>query len=97
MIQIQTYLFLESQGNASDGTLLDSLHQVSGVSSDLVPESLRLDDTHVVDNSLVDVEVIGQSAQETRLLDKREEKQRLHGIRTESDPCLLAKLLTYFP
>jgi len=53
-------LFLESEGDASDGALGDSLHQVGGVTSNLVSESLGLDDGDIVDDSLVDVEVVGQ-------------------------------------
>jgi hypothetical protein len=34
-----TLLFLELEGDATDGTTLDALHQVGGVSSNLVSES----------------------------------------------------------
>lgn len=55
-----TYLFLESEGNATNWTLLDALHKVSGETSDLVSESLSLDHCNVVDNSLIYMEVVGQ-------------------------------------
>ena len=57
------YLFLESEWNSSDGSLLNSLHQVSGVTSDLVSKSLGLNDTDIIDDSFVDMEVIGQPSQ----------------------------------
>ena len=56
---------LESERDASDRSLLDSLHKVGGVSSDLVPESLGLDHTHVIEDSLVSVEVLGEPANAT--------------------------------
>ena len=55
-----TYLLLESEGDTSDGSLGDSLHQVSGVTSNLVSESLGLDLSDIVDDSLVNMEVVGQ-------------------------------------
>ena len=64
----RTYLFLESERNASDGSSLDSLHQVSGEASDLVSQSLGLDLADVVDDSLIYMEVVGQPAQENTLL-----------------------------
>ena len=63
----ETYLFLESEGNASDWTLLDSVHEVGGVSGDFVSESLRLDNTHVIDDSLVDMEILGQPEKRDKL------------------------------
>lgn len=59
----RTYLFLKSEGNASDGSLLDSLHQVSREAGDLVSESLGLDLTDVVNDSLIYMEVVGQPEQ----------------------------------
>ena len=56
----RTYLFLESEGDASDGSNLDSLHQVGGESGDLVSESLRLDNSDVIDDTFVGVEVVGK-------------------------------------
>ena len=57
---VATYLFLELEGDASDGSLLDSLHQVGGEAGDLVSKSLCLDLTDVIDDSLVHMEVVGQ-------------------------------------
>lgn len=62
----RTYLFLKSEGNASDGSLLDSLHQVSREAGDLVSESLGLDLTDIVDNSLIYMEVVGQPITHTK-------------------------------
>ena len=52
-------LFLELERNTSNWTSLDTLHQVGGVTGDLVPKSLRLDDGNVVTQTLVGVEVQG--------------------------------------
>ena len=52
--------FLEAEGDAADGALLDALHEVGGETSDLVSEALGLDNSDVVDNALVDVEVGGK-------------------------------------
>ena len=64
-----TYLFLESEGDASDWTLLDALHKVTGVTSNLVSEFLGLNDCNVVDDSLVDMEVSGEPKK--TMLDQR--------------------------
>ncbi len=63
-----TYLFLKLERNSSDGSLLNSLHQVSGEAGDLVSKSLCLDDTDVVDDSLIYMEVVGQPTQINTLL-----------------------------
>ncbi len=47
---INLYLFLEFQRNSSDGTNLDSLHQMSGESSDLVSQSFTRNHCHVTQN-----------------------------------------------
>lgn len=56
-------LLLESEGDTTDGFLLDSLHKMSGETSDLVSESLGLDLGDVINDSLVHVEIVGQSMQ----------------------------------
>jgi hypothetical protein len=66
----RTYLFLESERNASDGSLLDSLHQVGGEASDLVSKSLCLDHGDVVDDSLIYMEVVGQPTPDKHALRK---------------------------
>ena len=63
LITIVTYLFLESEGDAADWTLLNALHKVTGVTSNLVSEFLSLDDCNVVDDSLVYMEVSGEPTQ----------------------------------
>jgi hypothetical protein len=44
LILALTLLFLELEGDTADGTTLDTLHQMCGVSGDLVPETLGGDD-----------------------------------------------------
>jgi len=56
----RTYLFLKSEGNSSDGSLLDSLHEMGREAGDLVSESLCLDGGDIIDDSLVHMEVVGQ-------------------------------------
>ena len=69
LITIVTYLFLESEGDAADWALLNTLHKVTGVTSNLVSEFLSLDDCNVVDDSLVYMEVSGEPKKPT--LDRR--------------------------
>jgi hypothetical protein len=57
-----TYLFLKAQGNSADGTDGNALHKVSGETGNLVTETLSLDDSNVIDNSLVGVEIGGEPA-----------------------------------
>jgi len=52
-----SFLLLELDGDASNGTGTDSLHQMSDESGDLVSESLGGDDGDLLDDSLVGVEV----------------------------------------
>lgn len=52
-----TLLLLELEGDAVDGTLLDTLHEVSGEASDLVAETLGGDGGNLGADSLVDVKV----------------------------------------
>ena len=60
-IHLSLALFLlETKRDTSDGSLLNSLHQVSGETSNLVAESLCLDLADVIDDPLVDMEVVGQ-------------------------------------
>jgi len=56
----KTYLLLKFKRDASDWSLLDTLHQVRGVSGNLVSKSLCLDDGHIIDDSLIYMEVVGQ-------------------------------------
>ena len=55
-----TLLFLESEGDTTDGSGLDSLHEMGGETGDLVSESLGLNDGAVIDDSFVGVEVVGE-------------------------------------
>ena len=66
-IHLSLALFLlETKRDTSDGSLLNSLHQVSGETSNLVTESLCLDLADVIDDSLVDMEVVGQPTRHER-------------------------------
>lgn len=53
-------LFLQLERDTSNWALLDSLHQVGGVTSNLVSESLGLDLSNLGGQSLVGLEVQGQ-------------------------------------
>jgi hypothetical protein len=44
LILALTLLFLELEGDTADGTTLDTLHQMCGVSGNLVPQTLGSDD-----------------------------------------------------
>ena len=55
-----TLFLLETKRDASDGSLLNSLHQVSGETSDFVSKSLGLDNSNIIKDSLVGVEVLGE-------------------------------------
>ena len=66
-IHLSLALFLlETKRDTSDGSLLNSLHQVSGETSNLVAESLCLDLADVIDDPLVDMEVVGQPIRRER-------------------------------
>jgi len=58
-----SFFFLDLQGNTSDGSLLDSLHQVSSKSCNLVTESLGRDLSDFGEDLLVEVEVVGELAE----------------------------------
>ena len=73
-----SFLFLESEWNASDGSLLNSLHQVSGITSDLVSKSLGLNHTDIIDDSLVDMEIIGQPSQKHDQLEDSDKYEYIH-------------------
>lgn len=60
------YLFLEAEGDAADGTLLNALHEVGGVAGNLVSQSLGLDDGDVVNDSLIYMEVVREPTKHTR-------------------------------
>lgn len=52
-----SFFLLESERDASDGSLLDSLHQMGGETGNLVAESLGLDGGDVIDDTLVNMEI----------------------------------------
>lgn len=55
-----SFFFLQFERDTSDWTLLDSLHQMGGVTSDLVSQSLGLDGGDLVTQSLVALEIQSQ-------------------------------------
>ena len=72
-IHLSLALFLlETKRDTSDRSLLNSLHQVSCETSNFVAESLCLDLTDIIDDSLIDMEVVGQP--------KRQERQKTRQI-----------------
>lgn len=50
-------LLLQLEGDTSNGTLLNTLHEVSSVTSDLVSQSLRLDNSDLRSQTLVGLKV----------------------------------------
>ena len=59
-INQRSYLFLKTEGDSTNWSLCDSLHEMGGETSNLVAESLGLDNCNVVDDSLIYMEVGGQ-------------------------------------
>ena len=57
-----TLFFLQLKGNASDGSLGNSSHQVGCVTSNLVSHSLGRKNCYLIDNTLVGVEVKRESS-----------------------------------
>lgn len=55
-----TLLLLELEGDTADGTTLDTLHQVRGVTSNLVAETLGGNDGDLIAKTLVGLEVQGE-------------------------------------
>lgn len=57
LILALTLLLLKLEGDTADGTTLDTLHQVGGVSGNLVAQALGGDDGNLVADALVGLEV----------------------------------------
>jgi hypothetical protein len=57
LILALTLLFLQLEGNTTDGSSLDTLHQMCGVSGNLVPQALRGNDGDLITDTLVDLKV----------------------------------------
>ena len=53
-------LLLKLEGNTTDGSTLDALHQVGGVSGNLVAETLGGNDGDLIADALVGLEVQGE-------------------------------------
>ena len=56
-----TFLFLESERDTSDGTDLYSLHEMGGETGNFVSKSLGLNNSDIINDSLVGVEIDGKS------------------------------------
>jgi len=54
------YFFLDSEGDTSDGSSLDSLHQVGSESSNFISHSLGRKDGNITEDLLVEVEIVGK-------------------------------------
>jgi hypothetical protein len=78
-----SFLFLQLERDSSNGSSLNSSHQVSGESSDFVSQSLRWDDRDFVTDLLVGVEIESESGVE--LLDNYS-RGSLDGFSTNSSP-----------
>lgn len=61
LILALTLLLLKLEGDTTDRATLNSLHQVGGVTSNLVAETLGSDDGDLITDALVGLEVQGQS------------------------------------
>merc|ERR1719498_1856654 len=55
-----SFLLLKSERDSSNWALLNSLHKMCGETSNLVSHSLGLNDSDVINDSLVEVEILGQ-------------------------------------
>lgn len=67
MVETLTHLLLQSEGNTSHGSLLNTLHQPGRVSSNLVSKSLCLDQCDIVEDTFIYMEVDGQPKQTNAL------------------------------
>jgi len=57
LILALTLLFLQLEGDTTDWATLDTSHEMGGVTSDLVAETLGSDDGNLITDSLVGLEV----------------------------------------
>jgi len=57
LILALTLLLLKLEGDTADGTTLDTLHQVGGVAGNLVAQALGGDDSDLITDTLVGLEV----------------------------------------
>jgi hypothetical protein len=61
LILALTLLLLKLEGDTADGTTLDTLHQVGGVSGNLVAQALGGNDGNLIADALVGLEVESQA------------------------------------
>ena len=55
-----SFLFLDLEGDTSDGTLLYSLHQMGSETGDFISHSLGGDESDFTEDLLIEMEVVGQ-------------------------------------
>ena len=55
------FFFLQFEGNATDGTLLNAAHQVSDVACDLVTKTLGRNDSNLSAYTLINLKIEGQA------------------------------------
>lgn len=77
-------LLLKLEGDTANGSLLDTLHQVGGETSDLVAKTLRGDDGDLIADLLVGVEV--ESKTRVVLLDHNA-RSTLDGLGANASPA----------
>ena len=61
LILTLTLLFLQLEGDTADGSSLNTLHQMGGVSGNLVAKTLGGDDGDLIADTLVGLEVEGET------------------------------------
>jgi len=61
LILALTLLFLELEGNATDGSSLNPLHEMGGVAGNLVAQALGGNDGDLIADALVGLEVKGET------------------------------------
>lgn len=86
-----TLLLLKLEGDTTDWSSLNSLHQMCRVSCNLVSESLRRDDRNFIADLLVGVEVQSQSWVE--LLDD-DSRRSLGGLRSDFTHLISTKVVS---
>ena len=57
-----TATYLQFDGDATDRSLLDTFHHMSNTSSNLVPQLLTGNNSHLFTDPFVDVEVMGETS-----------------------------------
>lgn len=85
-----TLLLLELERNTTDGTALDTLHQMGREAGDLVAETFRRDNGDLIDDTLVGVEIEGEAGVAKSYASNISVSQRHH-----SGPGSIARLFLW--